>query len=135
MYANNNGGAVSNLVPIVSDDDSAGFLCSKVTFNAVLRTTYNIQVDGFYGAMGNIMLSWSIAPTNSKLPTITSQPTNQTVALGGTAIFNVGTPGAESDEFQWLKNGVPISGQTISTLTIPNVAVTDVGVYQAQITS
>jgi len=46
----------NNLAPVASDDDSGGFLTSKVVFNTVVGTEYEITVDGLNGASGNIVL-------------------------------------------------------------------------------
>ncbi len=51
-----NGNIVSALTTWGSDDDSGGNLTSKATFNAVAGTTYQIAVDGFGGASGDITL-------------------------------------------------------------------------------
>ena len=47
------------LTPVAADDDSAGFLNATVTFAVSAGTSYSIQVDGFYGATGSIVLGWS----------------------------------------------------------------------------
>ena len=41
------GSSVSSLTTVASDDDSGGNYTSKVTFNAVAGTTYQIAVDGY----------------------------------------------------------------------------------------
>jgi hypothetical protein len=41
---------------VADDDDSGGSLTSKVTFNAIAGTTYQIAVDGYNAASGNITL-------------------------------------------------------------------------------
>jgi hypothetical protein len=129
------GSNVDNLVPLTFDDDSAGYLCSSVQFNATAGTAYMIQVDGFYGATGNITLNWSLAQGNGSLPVILTQPVRQTVGIGGTASFNVGLPVGVAYVYQWLKNGAPIPAAVGSALTISNAAVTDVGVYQVRVTN
>src|SRR5215467_8326772 len=53
-------------------------------------------------------------------PSITTQPTNQTVTAGQTATFTVVASGRNPLTFQWQKNGVPINGATSSTYaTLP----------------
>lgn len=47
---------------MASDDDSAGFYTSEVKFNVVAGVTYNIAVDGSYGASGRIILNWDLEP-------------------------------------------------------------------------
>ncbi len=51
------GSSVTALTLVASDNDSGGSLTSKVTFNAVAGTTYQIAVDGAGGSRGNIALN------------------------------------------------------------------------------
>jgi len=52
-------------------------------------------------------------------PTITTQPTNQTVTVGQTATFSVTATGTAPLSYQWQKNGATISGATASSYTTP----------------
>ena len=55
------GSSVSSLTTVASDDDSGGNYTSKVTFNAVAGTVYQIAVDGVQrGGSGNITLHVSL---------------------------------------------------------------------------
>ena len=62
-------------------------------------------------------------------PTITTQPTNQTAAVGQTAQFTVAVTPATGPMFQWRKNGMAISGATNATLVLANVTTNDAGTY------
>lgn len=128
------GTSLTNLVSQAFDDDSAGFLCSTVYFNATAGTTYLIQVDGFYGDMGNIALSWNLAGTNNTLPVILTQPVHHTVGVGGAATFSVQVQSGTQYNYQWLKNGVPMPGMIGTSITIPNATPANIGVYQVQVT-
>ena len=67
-----NGTTVSTLVrepSAISDDDSGGFLTSKVSFNAVANQEYEIVVDGYFGASGDVVLSWQTPAAAPSLPT------------------------------------------------------------------
>jgi hypothetical protein len=57
------GTSVSALTLIGANDDdpAGGTTTSKLVFNAVAGTTYQIQVDGYGGASGNITLNLSLA--------------------------------------------------------------------------
>lgn len=55
------GSAVASLTPVASDDDSGSGGRSKLNFNAVAGTAYQIAVDGFGGAGGNIALNLNYA--------------------------------------------------------------------------
>src|SRR5262249_9607369 len=68
-------------------------------------------------------------------PVITSQPADQALPQGATAIFHVGTAANAALSFQWQTNAVPLSdggripGSSTSTLIISNVSAADVGAY------
>jgi len=52
-------------------------------------------------------------------PSITAQPTNQTVTAGNTAAFSVTASGTAPLSYQWTKNGTNISGATSASYTTP----------------
>lgn len=51
------------------------------------------------------------------LPTITTQPVGQTVAVGATASFTVAATGGGTISYQWLRNDLIIAGATSATYT------------------
>jgi hypothetical protein len=57
-------------------------------------------------------------------PTITLQPTNQTVTAPATATFTASATGSPTPTVQWQRNGTNISGATSSSYTTPSTAVT-----------
>jgi hypothetical protein len=75
------------------------------------------------------------ALTNSGSPIIVSQPTNQTVGVGGTAIFWVVAAGTAPLSYQWLFNGTNLDGATNATLALTNVQPAQAGNYSAQVTN
>ncbi len=60
-------------------------------------------------------------------PAITTQPANQTVAVGQTATFSVVASGMAPLTYQWKKNGTAISGATSATYTTPATVAGDNG--------
>jgi len=74
-------------------------------------------------------------------PTITQQPSPQTVAVGGTAVFTVVASGDAPLTYQWQKNGTNLSngghysGVTTATLTISNADSTDAADYRCIVTN
>ena len=58
-------------------------------------------------------------------PTITTQPQSQTVAVGATATFSVTATGSMPLKYQWMKNGIAISGATSAAYTTPPVSLGD----------
>jgi hypothetical protein len=69
-------------------------------------------------------------PTSS-MPTITAQPTNQTVTVGATAEFMVSAEGTQPLAYQWWCNRTRLLDWTLGpTLTLTNVQASDAGSYQ-----
>ncbi len=70
-----------------------------------------------------------------RAPSITSQPTNSTVAAGGSKTFYVAATGSGTLTYQWRKNGSNlsdggnVSGATSSSLTLSIVSVSDTANY------
>ena len=59
------GDALTNLVLVAFNDDSAGTNTSTVDFNVIAGTAYQVAVDGANGDEGNISLQLSMGPTQS----------------------------------------------------------------------
>jgi len=68
-------------------------------------------------------------------PVITTQPTNQNVAVGGTATFSVAVQGASPLNFQWSFNGTNLVGATNATLTLNNVQPVQAGDYSVSVSN
>jgi Bacterial Ig domain/Immunoglobulin I-set domain len=60
-------------------------------------------------------------------PTITAQPSNQTVTVGQTATLAVGAGGTAPLSYQWHKNGAMIGGATSASYTTPATTSADNG--------
>jgi hypothetical protein len=58
-------------------------------------------------------------------PVIMSQPANQTVTAGQTAIFSVVASGTAPLTYQWQKNGVNVAGATSASYTTPATVAAD----------
>src|SRR5258708_7013046 len=61
------------------------------------------------------------------VPTITTQPTNQTVTAGQTATFTVVAGGTAPLSYQWQKNGGTVAGATSRSYTTPLNTTSDSG--------
>jgi len=60
-------------------------------------------------------------------PSITTQPSNQTIFAGQTATFSVVANGTSPLSYQWRKNGTAIGGATSSSYTTPTETTSDNG--------
>src|SRR4051812_44550713 len=66
-------------------------------------------------------------------PTITQQPTNQTVVSGTSASFSVIADGTPPLSYHWTRNGLLLPGATNATLLLPSVSFTQSGVYSVTV--
>ena len=116
------------LTSVNCDNDSgADGKTSRLEFDAVTNQTYQIAVDGVNGARGTVRLSYGLEPI------ITTQPADQTVALGGTATFAVTATG--TNWFQWFCNGEPLLGETNAVLSLTNVTADQAGSYYVTVSN
>src|SRR5882724_11480761 len=67
-------------------------------------------------------------------PSITNQPASQVVTVGSNVTFTVGALGNPPLKYAWRLNGTNINNATNLTLTIPNVQLTNAGIYSAVVT-
>jgi hypothetical protein len=63
----------------------------------------------------------------STAPTITTQPSNQTVSVGQTATFSVTATGSATLSYQWQNGTTAVAGATSSSYTTPTTATADNG--------
>lgn len=115
----------------VFEQNSPSFIGMGSAYKTVAATTavdatWPFDVAGGAGQTAVALLAtYRIA---SPPPTITGQPTDQTVNNGATATFSVTATGATS--YQWKKNGTNVSGGsggTTASYTTPAVSYSDQG--------
>ena len=68
-------------------------------------------------------------------PTITTQPSSLSLVIGAAGTFNVTANGTPAPTYQWLKDGVIISGATSSTYSLSDVTSANAGDYTVTITN
>lgn len=66
---------------------------------------------------------------------MTSQLVAQKVCVSGSVRLSIATGGATPQGYQWRRNGVPISGETVSFYTIVEATVADAGIYDCVVTT
>ncbi len=140
------GATVSSLTQVAANDDvevatssnnsdPKRIRTSTVTFTVTAGTTYNIAVDGWNGAMASIVLNLSFGTAGGgTLPSITTQPANQTTTPGGGASFTVTADGTPTG-YQWSFNGSAITGATSATYTINSAQSANAGNYQVAVSN
>jgi glucose/arabinose dehydrogenase len=82
------------------------------------------------GSVGKIQFSANTPPS------ITQQPANRTVPVGGTATFTVGASGSQPLSYQWQRNNGDITGATSASYTTPTVTLADNStMYRCRVTN
>ena len=129
------GSVPTNLVTVATDDDSGDFDTSYLEFNAQAGTAYQIMIGDrdFRGAP--LMFSWNEVPSVNPLPTIVSSPTNITTTFGSSASMSVQFQSTLPTTIQWYHNGQLMAGASQNSLQWTQLALTDLGTYQAVLTS
>jgi hypothetical protein len=106
--------------------------------SALFSGPYGIAVDAsgdlFVTETGNNTLRESYSAANTA-PTISTQPTGQSVALYSSATFSVAATGVPVPSYQWMFNGSPVAGATNPSLTIGEVQAANLGSYSVAVTN
>jgi len=85
-------------------------------------TTYRLTATNAYRSV-----SRETTVTVDGRPAILSSPQSQSVEPGQTATFSVRASGVLPLSYQWMKNGVPLTGATTASYTTPRAAMEDSG--------
>jgi len=81
------------------------------------------------------LLAGGSLPPPPVAPSITTQPTNQTVTVGQNAVFSIVADGTAPLHYQWYFNtNTPLAANS-DTLTVTNVQETNAGTYSVVITN
>lgn len=118
---------------VAADDDYGGLVTSYLQFGANANETYQIAVDGFNGATGEISLQLSFLSSSNLQPTVLQLPGDRSLRLGDPLILTVNLLPSPNLQFRWYLNGSPVSGQdddyVSPTLVIPSLQRTNLGLY------
>lgn len=95
--------------------------------------SYDVVVTNSAGSVTSSAATLTVNATGS--PTITTQPTSQSVAVGASATFSVVATSSTTLSYQWRKDGTAISGATSASYAISSVASSDAGSYDVVVTN
>jgi uncharacterized delta-60 repeat protein len=129
-------GTVSNNFVTLKYSPAGGSLWTAVYDNGGVDQATAICLD----ASGNVLVAGSSAGTDAgdfvvvkysqpAAVNIVTQPTNQFIAGGATAVFTGAATGYGPVSYQWYYKGTALSGATDTTLTINNAGVNTAGDY------
>jgi len=111
----------------------SGATTSALSIGNVLQADaggYSVIVTNTYGSVTSASVTLAVND-----PFITTQPTNQTLAVGTTAVLHVAAVGTPALTYQWYKDLSPlsdggrISGSLTNKLTITSFSAGDAGTY------
>jgi len=93
--------------------------------------SYTCQITNFLGNVTTMPATLTVyAP-----PALLTQPLSQTVGVGSNLSLSVTANGTTPIEYQWWKDGNPLTIQTNASLNLTNVQTTDSGSYSVVLTN
>jgi len=126
------------LLVAARDDDSEelGDRESQIEFGVTAGQKYEIAVDGYFGAVGEIELQWSVHGTPVPPPTVLSTSPDAALRIGDAVTLSVVLTNVPSGtKYKWYLNGSELADEKNTTLLIPSMQITNVGRYKLQIIS
>jgi len=125
---------LKNGAPLVSGGNISGTATATLNLSAVTAldaASYSVTVSNALGAITSAAATLTVAVP----PAITAQPSGATLLAGTNASFTVIASGTAPLSYQWLKNGVAISGATGATLTLSAITVANTANYSVTVTN
>lgn len=123
----------------------AGSVGSGTAISGATAASYTTGTAGTYYVVVTNTLNGTSASTTSSAatltvnsasaPTITTQPTSQSVNAGGSVTFTVAATGSGTLTYQWYFGGSAISGATGTSYTISSVTTANAGSYYVVVTN
>lgn len=113
-------------------------LPGRTNYTLMLSNIQSNQAGSYTVVISNSVNSQESQPATLNVwvpPIITTQPTDQSVPLGGMAQFNITVQGTTPFYYQWRKNGVNIPGATVVPYKILNVQASDAGDYSVVVSN
>ena len=95
---------------------------------------YSVVVTNAVGSLTSAVAVLTVT-TGGTAPTITTQPSSQTVVAGGNATFSVAASGTAPLKYQWTFGGSKLSGATNASLTLSGAQSGNAGTYAVVVTN
>lgn len=131
-----NGSTFADLREAARADDSEGFEEeSEIEFGVFTGERYEIAVDGYFGAVGKVELSWKFDPLPVPPAKVLASPPDRSVNLNETVSLNVTVTNAANSQFNWYFNGNEIPSAVSTNLVIANFQAANVGRYKFRVSS
>lgn len=135
QFTNISGTTMSELREVARADDSEGLdHQSEIEFGVYSGETYEIAVDGYFGAVGNVRLRWDFDTLPAPPAKVLSSPPDRSVNLGETVTLTVTVTNVGSSQLKWFFNGTD-TGSASTNLVINNFSAANVGRYKFRVNS
>lgn len=123
------------LRPAADDDDDELSSLAAARFSVRAGKRYEIAVDGFGGATGEISLSIDLLTIDDLLPQIVRFPSDLAVRQGDTVILtiDVNREAVANMEMNWSFNGANLDEEDQPTMIIRNFQPTNTGTYRLRV--
>ncbi|MBI5689797.1 MAG: immunoglobulin domain-containing protein [Verrucomicrobia bacterium] len=120
-----------NGVPIVGAN---GATLTLTGVTAADTGNYDVLVSNALGTVTSSLAQLNVVASPTA-PTITAQPGNRVIVVGGSVTLSVGATGAPTPSYQWRRNGVAISGANNPAFAVTGVAPGDAGTYDVVVSN
>ncbi|MBI3853018.1 MAG: immunoglobulin domain-containing protein [Verrucomicrobia bacterium] len=129
--------AATPLPPALTVSSTSGRITGTPTVDGVFVIHLTASDNNMPSRTVTADLSLTILPpvTSGTAPSITSQPTSQTVTAGGNATFSVTATGTAPLSYQWRWNGTSLGGANGATLNLTSVTTNQAGTYTVLISN
>jgi uncharacterized delta-60 repeat protein len=120
-------------VALANGGKISGAQTPTLTVNNVLGGNdggYSLVVSNASGSVTSAVATLTVLD-----PAITGQPADQTAFTGQSATFSVQAAGTTPLSYQWRKGGVGLSGETLASLTLNNLQLSDAANYDVIVTN
>ena len=130
VVSDNCSGTVSKTYTLSGTTSGSGTSLANVGFN-VGTTTVTWTATDLNGNSSNCSFNVEV----SEEPAITTDPASQIACLNSNVTLTVTTTGTPAPTYQWRKDGIDLSGETSSSLTLNNLQASDAGNYDVVVTN
>lgn len=113
----------------------SGATTATLTLNAVQTTDAGLYSVVVTNGAGSVTAGPSLLTVTVPPPVVVSQPVSRAVVAGATVTFSVSASGVGVLSYQWTRNGSPLPGATLPTLTLQNVQPAQAGEYAATVSN
>lgn len=137
--------AIQDLTVSINQTTEAGVLLTEAINNAIAQLGSPPGTDAQLVALKATVDSQNVqiadltnrlnAALSPGVPVVTTQPSSQSVATGGSATFITVASGSGSLTYQWQLNGGDLPGETNANLTVANAQTVNAGDYTVKVTN